>query len=89
MQQNQEKSEQKKKKKAFGSQKTQRVNLKHLIWRRFYSTFFSRCMKKKEKKKEASKTIHINSTLLGAGNPSLLCGGMEKIKYKKKKTQPA
>ena len=40
--------------------------------------------KRGEKKKEASKTIHINSTLLGAGNPSLLCG-MEKIKYKKKK----
>lgn len=78
MQQNQEKSEQKKKKKAFGSQKTQRVNLKHLIWRRFYSTFFSRCMKKKGKKKEASKTIHINSTLLGAGNPSLLCVGWRK-----------
>lgn len=58
MQQNQEKSEQKKKKKAFGSQKTQRVNLKHLIWRRFYSTFFSRCMKKKGKKKRRPAKLY-------------------------------
>ena len=53
MQQNQEESEQKKK--EFGSQKNQRVNLKHLIWRRFCSTFFSRCMKKKGGEKKGGQ----------------------------------
>lgn len=46
-----------------------RVNLKHLFWRRFYSTFFQGAFRN-----EAS----INSTLLSSGNPSPLCG-VEKI----------
>lgn len=40
-------------------------------------------------RKGGQQTIHINSTLLGSGNSSLLCG-MEKIELKKENTpQPA
>lgn len=46
--------------------------------------FLSRCTKK-----GGQQTIRINSTLLGSGNPSLLCG-MEKIEWGgKMRTQPA
>lgn len=66
-QQNQEKSEQ------IERLKNRRVNLNHLFLRRFYFTLSQGAWKK-----GGQQTIRINSTLLGSGNPSRLCG-MKKI----------
>lgn len=58
------------------------INLKHVFLSWFYSFLFS--LLSRRLKEDGPQTIHINSPLLGAGNPSRLCA-TERIEGERKK----